>query len=278
MSSRASQSAGLVAYGLDVPGVRVSQVYALMAYAPTQARSTRAEQSAALVPYGLDETARPRVSQSYALVVWTTGIGQEARTRAWAFTLDGHPFYVLDLGVEGTFLYDSDTQQWCQWRTAGWDGWNLRNGTRWGEPERVVGGDAVNGIVWELDPDLTEDEGFKEITHISTGGLMTRERVYRAVEAVRIAGSIGALSTTTGATITLEFSDDGGETFGAAYVVDMTSGNFTEAIEWRSLGSFRSPGRVFRVTDVGGMLRIDGADVYVDGWDDEGSSGDQVQG
>jgi hypothetical protein len=265
-----SQVAAIAPYTTADPSVRVSVAAALVAYAPKSTRDVRDGQSAALVVYRVDAHNKPHDSQLTALVVYREGLDQEQRSRAWAFTLDGHPFYVLDLGDEGTFLYDSDTQQWCQFQTDGYTGWNIRNGTRWGEPERVVGADTVNALVWELDPDLTIDEGFRDITHMVTGGVMTRERIARSVEAVRIAGSLGALTSDTGTTITLEFSDDGGETYPYSFTVDLTQGDFSGAVEWRSLGSFQAPGRVFRVTDVGGMLRIDGADVYIDGWDGEG--------
>lgn len=263
------QDAALIPY--TTKGVvEVGQAAMLLVYAPNETLSVRDGEVDALVVYRTDTRNVPRDSNAYMMVVWTSGLPQEARSRAWSFTLDGHPFYVLDLGEQGTFLYDSDTQQWCQWQTDGYVGWNIRNGTRWGVPERIVGGDTSSGYVWELDPAVTIDEGFRDIHHVATGGLMMRERVYKAVEALRIAGSIGAL-TTAGATttITLEISDDGGETYPFSATITLTQGNYSDTIEWRSLGSMSAPGRVFRVSDVGGMLRIDGADVYINDWDDE---------
>lgn len=294
-SSRASQFYGWAAYQ-NQPGLHASQLAAHVVYTPVSAEQVRSSQlSAAVVfsppstpsirtgqlsawvPYQLDALTLPRVSQVFANVVWGSGKGQEARSRAWAFTLDGHPFYVLDLGVEGTFLYDMDTQQWCQWQTDGWNTWNMRFGTRWGEPERVVGADSQNLTMWELDPAITTDEGFKSIIHIATAGVVSRERVYHAVEALRLAGSLGDNTDGADAQVTLEFSDDGGRTYPFSDTVTIAQGDFSGVVEWRSLGSFRSPGRVFRVTDVGGMLRIDGADVYIDGWDDEGQTGGSQQ-
>jgi hypothetical protein len=44
-------------------------------------------------------------------------------------------------------------------------------------------------------------------------------------------------------------------------------GNTTQEIAWLSLGSFAAPGRIFKVTDSGGFLRIEGADAGIDGFD-----------
>lgn len=275
--SIAGQLYGLAVYTPPAPPSQVLQLYGLAAYAPHEAHHIAASQVYGLAVYRLDTNNLPIVSQLYAMAVYASGLPQEARSRAWAFTLDGHPFYVLDLGDEGTFLYDQDTRQWCQWQTSGYTGWNVRNGTRWSEPERIVGGDTTSGIVWELDPDLFTDEGFRDITHVSTAGVLTRERVYHAVEAVRLAGSMGNNTNDTASSVTLEFSDDGGQTYPYSATVTIGQGDFSGVVEWRSLGSFRTPGRVFRVTDVGGLLRIDGADVYIDNWDDEGQPGGDQQ-
>jgi hypothetical protein len=52
--------------------------------------------------------------------------------RARSFTLDGHTFYVLDLGPEGTWLWDQVTGQWCTFETDGYGKWSFANGTMWG--------------------------------------------------------------------------------------------------------------------------------------------------
>lgn len=262
-----SQAAALVVY-TDKSEARLSQMALLASYVPRQARAVRVSQVSALVTYENEEFNVPRASQVYELVVWGAGIGSDVRSRAWTFVLDGHTFYVLDLGAEGTFLYDLDTGQWCQFVTEGYVGWNMRDGLRWGESGRVVGADSTTDIVWELIPDATLDEGFRSITHVVTGGVVTRSRVHLGVEAVRVAGSIGTLGE--GSTVfKMRFSDDGGNTWSDDFVVELTQGDFDGEVAWRSLGSFMAPGRVFEFTDIGGMLRIDGADVFIEDFDDE---------
>src|SRR5690606_29567920 len=95
------QVAALVVYQGSAPPVRASQVAMILAYMPEQARAVRADQVYALVPYKIqDAFNRPRASLVYELVVWGSGNPSDARSRAWTFVLDGHTFYVLDLGAE----------------------------------------------------------------------------------------------------------------------------------------------------------------------------------
>lgn len=251
----------------DAPAdvVRDSTFGAFAVYAPAPTKIVRDGLTGAYVVYEMNPNNIPQNSTFGAYVVWTTGAGEEARTRAWTFTLDGHIFYVLDLGQEGTFLYDITTQQWCRWQTAGFEGWNVRAGVMWGEYNRIVGGDTLYGTVWEVDPDVFLDEGFRDIEHVATAGVMTRSRRFYAVEAVRIAGSQGLFTSEGDAELKLRFSDDQGET----WVAMPNAANDQGELAWRSLGSFTSPGRVFEVSDVGGMYRIDGADVYIEDFDGE---------
>lgn len=188
--------------------------------------------------------------------------------RAWTYTLDGHTFYVLDLGAEGTFVYDTTTEQWSQFQTNG-SNWNFANGCMWGS--RIVGGDLASTDVWELVPGATFDNGTQnvEIAHVATGGLTMRTRDYRSCDALRLALSWGEYQDPAAATISLSWSDDFGETFTTPTTISLTEGDFTSEITWRSLGSFAAPGRIFSITDVGGPLRLDGCDAMIDGFDND---------
>lgn len=263
-----SQQPALVAYKA-LPGDRLSQLWAEVVYTPPESQYLHLSQFYALAAYATNvRGTTPKLSVLYALVSFSSGLPDNARSRAWTFVLDGHTFYVLDLGTEGTYLYDIDTQQWCQFTTDGHNGWNLKNGIRWGTVGRVLGGDETSGRVWELDPTLTTDENFRQINKSVTANITTRSRVYHAVESVRVAGSLGDLTDTSGASFSLTFSDDGGRTYSDPFIVELTEGNADTEIAFTSLGSFMSPGRVFQFSDTGGLQRIDGADVFVEDFDD----------
>lgn len=267
--ARDSAIQGLLPFVTDHPPVKMSQLFAQVVYVPPETRYTKASQIYGLVPYTKNvKGSTPNVSVLYGLGVISSGLPDSDRSRAWTFVLDGHTFYVLDLGTEGTFLYDIDTQQWCEFITDGHNGWNMKNGIRWGTVGRVLAGDENGGYVWELDPDISTDENFRQINMSVTGNITTRSRVYHAVESVRIAGSLGKLTDIQGATFSMSFSDDGGNTYQGPFVVELVEGDFSGEIAWTSMGSFMQPGRVFQFSDTGGLQRIDGADVFIEDFDD----------
>jgi len=186
--------------------------------------------------------------------------------RAWTYVQDGHTFYVIDLDTQGTFAYDTSTSMWNELQTNG-VGWNMKNGVMWGQ--RVVAGDPATGDVWELDPGtVTDAGGLYEIYHAVTGIIPARGRTYHSCDAVRVAASFGLVGD-NGATFNLRFSDDGGSTWSAYYPIILTAGQTFADLAWRSLGSFREPGRVFEFSDSGGLIRIDGADAFIDGFDEK---------
>lgn len=207
----------------------------------------------------------------------TPAIPASSRQRAWSFTLDGHKFYVLDLGSQGTLLYDTTTTSWCQFVTSGYLNWNFRNGTMWGQ--RIVGGDTDSPQIWEMSPSSMKDGGALDITHITTGALIKRTRTYSSLAGVRLAVSVGDLDDTGGgATVLLEFSDDQGNTWTAMDTLPLTENDFSAELAWTGLGSFAAPGRIFRITDVGGFVRIDGCDAELDDFDEDGNSATQENG
>jgi hypothetical protein len=202
----------------------------------------------------------------------TPDIEASSRARAWTFTLDGHKFYVLDLGTEGTLLHDATTGSWSQFVTTGFWNWNFRNGTMWGQ--RIVGGDTISSQIWEMSPSSMKDNGTVDIVHIATGELVKRTRTYVSVADLRLAVSVGKLDDTAGgATVLLEFSDDQGQTWQAMDTKALVQGDYSAEIAWRGLGAFAAPGRIFRITDVGGFVRIDGCDAGIDDFDEDSGNG-----
>lgn len=266
-AGKTTQTAALVPRS-GQPRAVTTQVAALVPYMPPSTKLGRTTQVAALVPHAGGTNVVARTTQVAALVVYGTGIPGQSRSRAWTFDLDGHTFYVLNLSQEGTFIYDTVTNSWAQFDTEGFGQWNFVNGTAWGQ-SRVVGGDSISPQIWELDPTAVLDEGWRDLVHTVTGGLATRSRKFLSCESVRLTASFGTLDEVNGASMTLTFSDDGGNTWSQPFTVPVTEGGNSAEIAWRSLGAFMSPGRVFQITDTGGVVRIDGADAFVDNFDDD---------
>ena len=132
-----------------------------------------------------------------------------SRKRAWSCELDGHTFYVMDIGAQGTFVYDTMTGQWAQFITRGYLNLTFSNGTMWGQ--RIVAGNLLTTDLWEMNPSALFDNGAAEITHVVTGGVATRSRIYHSVDSFRLACSMGQILDPNGATVTLSFSDDQGQ-------------------------------------------------------------------
>lgn len=179
-----------------------------------------------------------------------------SRQTAWTFVMDGHRFYVLPLGEEGDWAYDTTTQEWCQLSSLGFDGLNFTHGVMWGI--RVMGGDSLYPSLLELDPTQPNDEAWREIQRIVTGGIATRGRSVVGVANFNVTASVGD-DTSVDQPISLAFSDDNGVSWSPEFNIPLTDKG-TQLLIWNALGSFSAPGRIFRITDTAGPIRLDGAD------------------
>jgi hypothetical protein len=254
----AAQAAALVPVKPPVTHyLYVPQVALLAPVNPGQARYTFGSQADELI--ARKGVTVIEVSQTASLIAYKTKQPINPRQIAWTFVLDGHRFYVLDLGPEGTWAYDTTTQEWCQYQTQGFTGMNFTHGTMWGT--RIMGGDSLYPNVLELDPNQSLDEGWREVEHMVTGGVASRSRARIGVANFTLTASVGDDSATD-QPITLAFSDDNGVTWSQEFSQMLTDVS-TQMLIWNSLGSFAAPGRVFRITDYSGPIRLDGADVVL---------------
>lgn len=211
---------------------------------------------AALLAASIGERAAVEASGVELIVAVATGPRQDYRQRAWQFTFDGHPFYVITLGTLGTYVYDVSTQQWAQFSTQGYGVWNMEYGVEW--DGGVVGGDNILPNIWRLDPSSFVDDDFRPVLRVATGGLQIngRDTLRTGTFVLSAANQTPGVST---ATVELQISDDEGRTYRSMGILPIT--DVDREIAWRSLGLVRAPGRVFRIVDEGGIVRIDGADM-----------------
>jgi hypothetical protein len=200
--------------------------------------------------------ARMRDTTTAVQVVYTTGAPDTQRQRAWTFDFDGHTFYALDLGEEGTLVYDFATGAWARFETQGYSGhWNMKNGFQWVSGKKVVAGDIAQGLLWYMVPNSGYDEGWRPIETEVRGLLLSDAIESSKVYALRLHGAPGVLGDTEEPVLYMRFSDDNGATWSEEYSHVLTTGT-RERIEWRSLGSFAFPGRIFRFYDHGGLRFI----------------------
>lgn len=196
------------------------------------------------------------VTNGSVLIAYASSTGGTSRSDAWTFTLDGHRMYVLPLGTEGDWMYDTTTKEWSQLQTQGFNGLNFTHGCMW--DLRIMGGDSLYDILLEMDPNQPLDDGFRPVEHIVTGGLATRGRHATGVANFTLTASVSDDSSVS-VPISLAFSDDNGVTYSQEFGIPLTDKS-SQLLIWNSLGSYAQPGRVFRVTDYGGPIRLDGAD------------------
>lgn len=197
----------------------------------------------------------------------------DPRVRAWTFTLDGHDFYVLRLGNTETLIYDVATGQWTVWGSFDQDLWKAYNGFNWiggralGESygSDVVVTDDANGSLYFLAPEHTTDDDAvsgadlpRPFTRKVTGQFVIRSGYdYVPCFGVQVYGSIGSEA----GTVTLSISDDRGFTYYDVGNRSIVAGDYDFRLTWQSLGSMRSPGRLFTLTDTGAMQRVDGIEM-----------------
>lgn len=194
---------------------------------------------------------------------------------SFAFSLDGHDFYVLRLGANQTLVYDLTTGSWSSWDTAGRNVWQANSGFNWAsvlgslDPSapatNVIMGDDTFSTLWTLTSDRASDEGpfendtRREFSRAVMGGIPLRSRQSPRCNAVTLTGSIGDPDMVSTA-ITLRYSDDNGATYQSAGTVTVLPEAYDKEVRWRSLGVMRAPGRIFEIIDTGTAVRIDGLD------------------
>lgn len=185
--------------------------------------------------------------------------------KAWAFTLDGHIFYVLGSHEGFTTVFDATTGQWCMWGTTDFEFWNVLRGTMW--RGMILGADDNLPMIWEASPDAADDDG-APIARVVTGFLESRSRDDRRIGAARVTASVGYPEDVAVAVL-LRFSDDEGETWSQPKEAILRAGDYAQELKYRSLGRLREPGRLWEISDAGGLVRIDGLDADIEGEEQE---------
>lgn len=260
-------------------GIQATQAFALTAmnYPAEELRATQAFVTAPIDSDGGEIQA----TQAFALVAYR-GRQFDPRVRAWTFTMDGHDFYVLTLGEDGTLVYDVHSEQWSIYASTDSDLWDANTGCNWqggsnltnNYDTNVVVGDAGNGALYFLEGEQeTDDPAATPVDTVPVPRQFLRKAQgqihvdtydkYRCFMVTAL-GSIGDVTNTALTGVTLYYSDDSGDSYTNAGTVSVTAGDYDARVDWRSLGSFEAPGRLFRVEDYGALARIDSMEMVSD--------------
>lgn len=227
---------------------------------------------------GIDRISTPdieeRIRQAIAAEI-AAGYTRATKVFAWTYTLDGHDFYVLNLGGSETVVFDSHTSEWSVFGSSTTDFLNINCGHNWqraGTIQNSHGSDVVVGsssiaTLFVLNPSQDTDDDAttgsadpSAFDRVVTGVLPLRG--YNAVPCfgIQLYGSIGESAT---GDVTLSTSDDYGNSYTSQGTVSVVNAAYNQRIEWRSLGSMTAPGRLFKILDTGAMKSIDGAEVLL---------------
>ncbi len=246
--------------------VLTNQAVMLVSFAPPGTRSVRSSQVAMLASSIAELETTVKTNAVAMLVAYRTGSVENLNLRSWTYSLDGHTFYVLTIGEQGTFVYDESTGKWARFQTTGLSGWNMEIGTTW--KGKVIAADQSNPTIWEMDPTSFIDDGYKTQTRVVTGALSMRNRAFIPNYAFRVTASLGTPDVAgtlpaTDPSVLLEISDDQGKSYQSMGEVVIATADYVQELQWLSLGTMNPPMRIFRVTDTGAIARIDGGDSEV---------------
>lgn len=182
-----------------------------------------------------------RVS-THAIEAAIENLGVSSVLRAMSYISNGHEFYVLSFPSR-TFVYDVATKEWHdRASTADGSGAWLPNAVG-NLNDVVVFGDSVNGQTYTLSPGISTDNGVTVLRSATFPPLWAG--THRAFcNRLEIEMEVG---TGMDGDISLDWSDDGGQTFGGGpRSLTASPAGFRGRVVTTRLGSFRQ--RVFRVS------------------------------
>jgi hypothetical protein len=162
----------------------------------------------------------------------------------YCFSMEGQNFYVLTFPLEkATWVYNTTSGFWSEWQS--YPGYNKHRGQcfAWFDNKPLVG-DFGNGKVYKLDFDTYTDDGEENISYRTLQAITAkRNRIFfHTLEAELETGTEGV----TDAQVALDWSDDGGHTWGNEHLRNMGStGEYAKRVRWHKLGTSRD--RIFRL-------------------------------
>jgi hypothetical protein len=208
------------------------------------------------IVYTLENAMPTRVS-NHAVEYAIQGLTDLTGATAYSYQQEGHYFYCLNIpGTGTTWVYDTSCKQWHERQSTlnGVTGRHLGNTHCILNGKHIVG-DYRNGNIYIYDLDVYTDDGeivnrIRQAPHISQN---LNRLFYRLLE-VDMQFGVGLSGEQNGAPIqgsnpriTLEISNDGGETWSNPIYAAMGKiGRYNSRARWQRLGSSRD--RVFRLT------------------------------
>lgn len=171
---------------------------------------------------------------------------------AWAYELDGHTYFCVRVGDVGTWAYDVESQTWPRFKSFGQETWRALIGVQIAG-DKVVAGDDQSGVLWMLDPSISNDNGDPLERELTGGvGIVGNAQKCASLELASATGWAAITGAATNPLVKMRYSDDGGNIWSSWIEIPMgLQGQYLTRVIWRQLGLMQAPGRIFtfRVTD-----------------------------
>lgn len=176
--------------------------------------------------------------------------GDIAQITAYAFNLEGHAYYILNLPtVDESYAYDCQSQQWFRWGTQQplqedpgvW----LPQTSAGGLGTGLYAGSSVDGRVFLID-EATHLDDTIPMQVVVGGARWIEEGVERANNmAAQMVRGVATVAIPN-PQIWMRWSDDGGRTWTAWMPGSIGPvGGYRYKVSWHSLGRITQPGREF---------------------------------
>ena len=165
-----------------------------------------------------------------------------------SYTTDGHMFIAWIFPFDGrAFVYDCSTQQWHERESFGADYWRPAEIVECYGKQVVV--DSISGKIGYIDTEAMTEFGDPQSMSWTYQAVYAENRlaVHRRFELVVNSGHGLLTGQGSNPVVTLEISDDGGETFRTLPTKSLgLRGKYGATVYWDQLGSARQ--RVYRVS------------------------------
>jgi hypothetical protein len=191
---------------------------------------------------------RPQRVSTHAIEGLVSGYSTVSDAFCFAYSQDGHDFVVSTFPTEGaTFVYDAATQLFHE-RESGTLGY-WRPGFYQNLYGKHIVGDYIDGSLYEIDLD-TYTENDTTIRRIATAAPIDGggKRVFMPSIEMSVESGVGLTSGQgSDPQLMLDWSDDGGRTFGSERWASMGEiGEYSKRVRFTRMGSFRT--RIYRLT------------------------------
>lgn len=175
----------------------------------------------------------------------------------WAFRVNRHDFYVLTTDNE-TLVFDITTGDWYRWSTYKKNTWDALLGI---QVDNVIYAGSTSGNVYTLANSSADNTSDYIVCEVG-GFIPNSSNQAMPCDVVTLFMNYGfSPSYVTGPLVELRFSDDSQSTWSPYFQGSLgLKGGYSTTLRFRSLGSFRRPGRYieFRFSQLS-SFRLDGA-------------------